>query len=126
MDAGIPLVIASDMNPLPRSIGKIASSFSSKVICPEGVLTRKDKRRIARDFLEKTNSKPPWKNQHEKDAVVAGYHAWKRVKGTVAKIEKKIPQDSVARGYVLERILREGGNVKETMNQFLKEKQKSV
>lgn len=121
---GSPVIIASDMNPLPRSIEKIASSFSSRVIIPEGVLSRKDKRRIAGNFLKAWEEEVPWRNQHEKDAVVAGWYAWKRIRGTVSKIEKKLEnRDERLRNYVKGSILVEGGNVQERVKEFLKQKQ---
>ena len=111
LEQGKPIIIASDMNPLPQSIEKIASCFSARVIFPEGVLTRKDKRRIVGDFLkewDESGNAVPWKNQHEKDALVAGWYAWKRVRRTVFKIEKRFGRGGKDR--ILESVLR-GKNI---------------
>ena len=103
MESGIPVIVASDVNPVPRSVEKIAKSFSSRLIFPEQTLTRKDKRRLAGNFLKKhkengagptTNilirgAVHPWKNRHERDAIAAAWHAWKRVRRTVEKSGKK-------------------------------------
>jgi hypothetical protein len=111
LERGRPLIIASDMNPLPRSIEKIASSFSARVVFPEGVLTKKSKRRIAGDFLKKWNARHenglPWKNRHEKDALVAGWYAWKRIRRTVSKMEKRF-KDSELMDIALEDIFLKG------------------
>lgn len=87
---GSPLIIASDMNPLPKGIEKIASSFSSLVIIPEKVLRWKDKKRIVETFLkERELLEKPWRNSHEKDALIAAYLAWKRIRPRLLKLERK-------------------------------------
>lgn len=123
LEQGRPVIIASDVNPLPRSIRKIASSLDSRVVFPETSLTHKDKRRIALDFLKTWGQESPWRNQHEKDALVAGWHAWKRVRPTMRKIERRLgPRDREARDFVKSSLLREGGNARERLGQYLRER----
>lgn len=125
-EQGSPLIIASDMNPLPRSVDKIASFFSTRTIFPDSVLKEKDKRRLVRDFLKEWGGVQPWKNHHEKDAIVAGWYAWKRIRVAVAEIDKKIGRhDSHLRDHALKQVLLEDPNVKDRLpltrvKQFLK------
>ena len=93
INAGKPVIIASDVNPVPRSVEKIAKSFSSRLIFPEQTLTRKDKRRLARNFTKKSfpdnGNISPWKNRHERDAIAAAWHAWKRIRRSIEKTKRR-------------------------------------
>ena len=85
---GLPLVIAGDTNPVPKGIRKVASSFSSHILSPERSLGWRDKRRLSEAFLEKAGRRP-WKNAHEKDALIAGFYAWKKLRPRLEKLRRK-------------------------------------
>lgn len=87
LEHGDPLVIASDMTPLPKGIETIASSFDARVVTPGRVLRWKDKKRIVESFL-KAHGERAWENQHEKDALIAGWYAWKRLRPRLMKMER--------------------------------------
>ena len=68
---GRPLVVATDRNPLPRSIEKLASILGSKVYFPEISLSVVEKQELTKEFKEMI------KNDHESDALAASIKAWK-------------------------------------------------
>lgn len=89
LDRGNPVIIASDKHPAPRFIEKVASSFSARLIYPKKNMSRLEKAKTAKDFEEKNNF-PRWKNQHEKDALVAVLLAWKRIRRLMNKVDAKM------------------------------------
>ena len=78
---GKPVIIASDVNPFPKSILKIASALGSRVFYPESPLTNVEKNKIIHDHLEII------KDNHQKDALAAGLKAFKSYHGLFLKIE---------------------------------------
>lgn len=85
LERGHPLAIASDITPVPRSIARIASSLGARIISPERELRWKDKKRVVEAFLEQSGEERPWKNAHERDALVAGFRAWKSLRKWLEK-----------------------------------------
>jgi len=81
MKYGNPLVIASDVNPAPKFVGKIASSLGSKIFYPEISLSRKEKEKIVEDYEEEI------KSSHEKDALAAGLKAFKNYHEIILKVK---------------------------------------
>jgi predicted RNase H-like nuclease (RuvC/YqgF family) len=79
---GNPLVIASDVNPAPKFVEKIASSLGSKLFYPEFSMTRKEKENIVDDFEEEI------KGSHQKDALAAGLKAFKSYHGIILKVKE--------------------------------------
>jgi len=68
---GKPLIIASDVNPAPKAIEKIAKNLGSKLFFPEKSLTNLEKEKIIKNFKEKI------KSSHEKDALAASLKSLK-------------------------------------------------
>ena len=74
-------MIASDVNPAPKFVEKIASSLGSKIFYPETSMTRKEKERIVDDFDEEI------KSSHQKDALAAGLKAFKNYHEIILKVQ---------------------------------------
>ena len=111
LEHGRPVIIASDKNPPPRMLEKTASLFSSWLICPEGNMSRLEKARMARNFSA-SESFVKWKNQHEKDALVAALIAWKRIAGLMGRVDARLRKsgeggseasDAIKSGVILRR-----------------------
>lgn len=68
---GRPVIIATDVNPSPRSVGKIASVLGSNLYVPKKSMTVKEKIKLVRNFAKEL------KNDHESDALAASLKAWK-------------------------------------------------
>jgi len=81
MKYGNPVVIASDVNPAPKFVEKIAASLGSKLFYPKFSMTRKEKGKIVDDFEEEIGS------AHEKDALAAGLKAFKNYHQLILKVE---------------------------------------
>ncbi len=79
---GKPLIIASDVNPAPKAIEKIAKNLGSKLFFPEKSLTNLEKEKIIKNFKEKI------KSSHEKDALAASLKAFKKYHSLFIKIEE--------------------------------------
>jgi len=78
---GNPVVIASDVNPAPKFVQKIAASLGSKLFYPEFSMTRKEKLKIVDDYEEEI------KSAHEKDALAAGLKAFKNYHELILKVQ---------------------------------------
>jgi len=78
---GTPVLIASDVLPIPHTVEKIANAFS--VQCTGEQLSVEDKRRLS---CEHSPS-----NDHERDAIAAASAAFRRVKNKLLQAEKKAP-----------------------------------
>ena len=81
MEYGNPLVVASDVNPAPKFVEKIAASLGSKIFYPEFSLSRKEKRKIVEDYEDVI------KSAHEKDALAAGLKAFKNYHELILKVK---------------------------------------
>lgn len=81
---GKPVIIASDVNPLPKSIGKISSGLETRVFYPEVSLSNADKFKMTRKYAEQI------KDSHQKDALAAGLKAFKSYRELFLKIEEAL------------------------------------
>lgn len=92
MKFGKPLIIASDVNPVPKAIEKIASSLGSKLYYPEVSLSNVEKVKI----IEKHEKLI--KDSHQKDALAACLKAFKYYHELFLKIEyflKKMDKEEI-------------------------------
>jgi len=98
---GRPIVIATDMNPPPETVEKLATSLPAKLFYPDSTLKRKEKSKLIR----KLEVRP---NRHEKDALAAAIYSYKRLKPIINKVEQKMKaytKDEIRRE-VVKRIFR--------------------
>lgn len=79
---GHPLIIASDVNPLPKMIVKLASSLGSKTFFPEVSLSNVEKTKIIKKYIKKI------KSSHQKDALAASLKAFRSYHELFLKIEE--------------------------------------
>jgi len=91
--AGNPVIVASDINPTPRSVGRVATSFSARVIEPGETFSRKEKHNEASAYM-KSGGKT-WKNRHERDALISGIYAWKQVRPLVSRINSRLRKANI-------------------------------
>ncbi len=127
---GYPVIIASDIFPTPRSIEKIGAAFSSRLIVPDAVVSRKEKTKIVERFVRKAEyKKTPWANKHQRDAFFAALYAWNKIKPLIRRINIKIKEapeketqelyDFVKRSVILEK-----RNISKSIKHFSSEKRK--
>jgi len=87
---GKPVIIASDVNPLPKMVEKLASALGSTTYYPEVSLSNVEKMKIIKEYAEEIE------DSHQKDALAAGLKAFKKyhelflkIEETLIKMEKK-------------------------------------
>ena len=86
-DCGVPIIMASDKFPLPKTVERISSSFPSKLSFPRQSLNRLEKAEMTKPFVDE---RKPWSNCHEKDALAAAVFAHNRIKPLLKKISKRV------------------------------------
>ena len=126
LEKGMPVIVATDKSPAPRTVERIASGFSAKVHVPDKGMDWRRKRDLAKDFTSsqawpakpgQENGRKAWKNSHEKDALLAGWHAWKCVRQLVEKVERKVGNGE--RGdFVKAQVLANGMKISDSANLF--------
>jgi hypothetical protein len=107
LDAGIPIIMSSDINPLPRAVERIAAGFSARLIEPGETFSRKEKHETAKEFMKLSGK--AWQNRHERDALVSGIYAWKQVRQMVERMESRLGKaritDKATRDKVMAEVL---------------------
>jgi predicted RNase H-like nuclease (RuvC/YqgF family) len=79
-----PVVIASDVNPAPRLVEKVSTSFSVPLHVPPVGLSRKAKSRLIRDYDLRGVIR------HKKDALAAAVSAYGSLIPMISKVERRI------------------------------------
>ena len=82
---GKPLVVASDVTPMPSMVKKVSNVFSSHVHELNDCLTVEEK------FALTKGEGYEYKNVHERDALAACVNAFKNYKKKFAQVQKKTP-----------------------------------
>lgn len=81
---GKPVIVASDVNPLPKSIKKISSILETRVYYPKISLSNVEKFKITKQYVERI------KDNHQKDALAAALKAFKSCRELFLKIEEAL------------------------------------
>ncbi|HWQ96094.1 MAG TPA: DUF460 domain-containing protein [Candidatus Methylomirabilis sp.] len=80
---GRPLVIASDVFPIPNAVEKIRRAFNAVSSSPFEVLLAEDKIEFAAPYI--------YSNNHERDAIAAAVSFYRKNKNKFEQIRKRIP-----------------------------------
>ncbi len=80
---GTPLILATDVNPTPSTVEKIASTFNAEVYTPNKDLSSDKKDSLVKDFKDGNLT------SHSKDALAAALQAFRAEKSIINKISKK-------------------------------------
>jgi len=92
-DVGNPIIVSSDINPLPKAVERVATTFSARLIEPGETFSRKEKHETAKEYM-KAHGKA-WQNRHERDALVSGIYAYKQVRQMVDRISSRLRKAGV-------------------------------
>ena len=109
---GKPILVASDVNPMPAVVKSIASMTSSKMFSPEKSLTIRQKIKLIGKFRREL------KGTHVKDAFAAGYKAFKAYRSLLQKVELDLSSrhmDSLYENVVNSLITKHAYNIKEAI-----------
>lgn len=118
---GKPVIIASDVNPLPKMIEKLASALGSKAFYPETSLSNVEKVKMIKEYVEEI------KDSHQKDALASGLKAFKKYHELFLKIEEtlmRMKHESLF-DEVLERMLKKRNeNIVDVTKKIIAKKEK--
>ncbi len=102
---GKPLIIASDVQPMPYSVEKIRRAFSAVAYSPKQDTSVETKMELTAQFL--------YGNDHERDALSAALDAYRQYRNKFQNLAKRVPpghdleevRAGVIRGQALEQVL---------------------
>ncbi|MBI1973178.1 DUF460 domain-containing protein [Candidatus Micrarchaeota archaeon] len=80
-EAGEPVIIASDKNPLPEMVSKLAANFSCRVFVPRKSLKVAEKKALTQPHSHG--------NAHERDALAAALKAYGTYSGKLRQLENR-------------------------------------
>lgn len=118
---GQPLIVASDVNPVPKSVRRIASIFHCKLHFPEFSLRRNEKQELTKDFINIA------RDDHEVDALAAGIKAWKSYRPLFLRTKEELKKLNMSEFFedVIEKLIRgEANNIEEATTEILNQKRK--
>jgi len=124
---GIPLMIATDVNPPSLYVKKLASSLNSILYTPPRDMTVAEKRRVVREFLEGGEEGVKVLNSHQRDALAAALKALGSIKEKMERIKEELSRSglNLPPQEVLALVLR-GKTIKEAIEELGREKPKEV
>ncbi len=82
---GVPLVIATDVNPPPDTVKKLASMFNAVLYTPPQSLTSEEKRQLVEDYIGKYK----WikiEDSHQRDALAAALRAYHSIESKLRQV----------------------------------------
>jgi predicted RNase H-like nuclease (RuvC/YqgF family) len=118
MQIGSPLIIASDVNPMPRSVKDVAKSLGCKVYYPEKSLTNIEKIKLLKKYKKDVRG-------HKKDALAAAIKAYKHYHPLLKKIEDELKTDEEKKLFediATKLIIGEVDNIKTAIEKVLSER----
>lgn len=117
-DIGHPLIITSDVNPIPRNVRNIARKFDAKLYIQEKSMAVIEKKKIVRKYSDYV------KSGHETDALAAVIKAWKNYRPFLIKIWKELEKNGLSKyfDFLVEKFINgEYDNIREAI-EILKNK----
>jgi len=104
LNFGRPIIIATDVNPPPKSVEKLASSFGCKIFYPEISFSVLEKQELVKTFVHKAS------NEHEVDALAACVKAWKKYRSFFARVSHLLSKKGASELFeeVVKKLLKEG------------------
>jgi len=87
---GSAVMIATDVNPLPKYVEKVATTFKAIIFSPQKSLKVVDKKELVTEFLKKSNKKVS--DANIRDALACALKAYLSFQNTFEKIHKKMQE----------------------------------
>lgn len=88
---GIPVIVATDVTPVPHLVKKIASTVNVGIFNPERQIPVADKQELARHFCREIEIR----NAHERDALTAAIYAYRSVLPKLEQIDRKAHEEQL-------------------------------
>ncbi len=118
---GQPLIVASDVNPLPKTVEKIARILHVKPYFPEESLHIREKEELIKDFSGIV------KDGHEVDALAASIKAWKSYRSFFLRTREELEKMGMSEFFedVIWKLIRgEADNIKDAATEILNQKRR--
>jgi len=93
---GYPLIVATDVFPVPEFVDKVCRLFEAVLHQPTHSLTVEEKREIANSFAQKFSTELIFRNSHEKDAFAAAAKALESYGEKFRWIDRKLNEMGLA------------------------------
>ena len=120
---GRPVIIASDVRPLPQNVVKLATSLGTRTYYPPQAMKIKEKQKLLEDFGKEFPDM--LRDAHQKDAVAAGLKAFRVYHGLFVRLGETLEKEG-ARDKLDELIttllIRRGKNIADSIRSILKKK----
>jgi len=86
---GTPVMVASDVTPVPNMVKKISSTVNADLFTPNSNIPVAEKNEIAREFGDGVNIS----NAHERDALTAAVYAYRSIVPKLRQIDRKVREE---------------------------------
>ena len=85
---GLPVVIATDKNPPPEVVKKLAAALNAQLFVPQHSLSTSEKELMVKDFAGRFRIDV--RNTHERDALAAALKAYKTFETKMEKLSERV------------------------------------
>lgn len=122
-EQGIPVMVATDVTPVPHFVKKIASTVNADLYVPKREISVADKQELAREHSTDTKIR----NAHERDALTAAVYAYRSIQPKLQQIDRKIRAEQlpIDRNQVKALVIK-GMSMKEAIASLIHEESKEV
>ncbi|MEM4476953.1 MAG: DUF460 domain-containing protein [Candidatus Korarchaeum sp.] len=87
LNHGYPIIIATDVNPPPKSVIRIASMFDAKLVVSKYDMKAEEKKKIVSEYEERKGVRV--ESSHERDSLAAALKVYYRAKNLIARARAK-------------------------------------
>ncbi|MDY6780016.1 MAG: DUF460 domain-containing protein, partial [Halobacteria archaeon] len=112
IEKGRPVLVASDVTPMPDTVEKLRRSFDAAGWSPDTDLLVEDKKLRASEYEYK------YDNDHERDAVAAALEAYDDLSDRLKRVREKVPPRGFDEGEVVKRVLRDDESVEAVLKEL--------
>ena len=110
---GRPLLITTDVSPIPKRVKEIAHTFSTKAETPAKPLNLREKRRLVQEYEERTGVRAS--SSHERDSLAAVLEAYKRLSTLFAKAKARAKEKGLPFSTRTREMLIKGRSISEAL-----------
>ncbi len=122
LDHGYPVIIATDVNPPPKSVVKIANMFDSRLLVAKYEMKAEEKKKIVSEYEEEKGIRV--ESSHERDSLAAALKVYYKAKNLIAKAKAKAEEAGLSKEVdeIVSMVLK-GTPISKAIEEFLSEKE---
>ncbi len=86
---GTPIIVATDVNPVPETVKRLAAMFNAELYVPSQSLSSDEKRQIVQEYISKYH----WitvEDNHQRDALAAAVRAFHSIESKLRQVESYV------------------------------------